>query len=589
VFLAIAIAERRERQLFKVVDWTAHGAEQSLAKQPQVARTLPIIGRRVVVSFAVVAVGASVAAVPAFTDTATVNVVLGPPTRLSDAVGRHHTDRGVSGSDGAGAVIGPAVPVDAPAPGVPEHTTLPDASGEPGLEATVPLETAGGNARPITTDDPGTFTHSDSAPSALSRIPTPPTPQTPPESVPAPTVVPASEPTPTPPAPVPTPTPPAPVPTPTPPAPVPTATSGPVPGIGVLRLGSGFSAGSGYDRYSYLIVGRDDAAAAAGQPGRSLVYHSGTDVNTQWDCGVPYSQAVANGWLLKDSSGNLLVNSGYTNNFIGDVGDPAYQAAWTSNVASFLSSTGADGVFIDDVLADIGTLTGRAYPAKYPSQAAWEDAMVSFIDYVGPALKAKGFYVLTNVDAYSTGNGDSDTGALAASFWRRVGPGVSGLMQENWLQSPTDVTHLRSDGSEWDNNWSGWENLVSVAQSMGRDFVGLTYGSSANTQAMRYGQASFLLNWNGGGGAFIYEVAGADPWASDWTRTIGTPGAAAYAVGAGWRRDYSGGTVLVNPSPSASQTFALGGTYIGPDGSALSSVTLAPTSGIVLTSVPGHT
>jgi hypothetical protein len=277
------------------------------------------------------------------------------------------------------------------------------------------------------------------------------------------------------------------------------------------------------------------------------------------------------------------VNSGYANNYIGDVGNPAYQAAWTNNVSSFLSASGADGVFIDDVLADIAVLTGRAYPAKYPSQEAWMDAIVSFIDYVGPALKAKGFYVLVNADGYSPGNGASDTGALTARFWQRLGPAVSGLMQENWLQSPTDITHLRSDGPQWDDNWSGWRNLGSVAQSMDRDFVGLTYGSSSNTQAMRYAKASFLLDWNGGGSSFIYEVAGADPWASDWTKNIGTPGAAAYAVGAGWRRDYSGGTVLVNPSSSASQTFDLGDAYLAPDGSSVRSVILAPTSGIVLT------
>ena len=137
------------------------------------------------------------------------------------------------------------------------------------------------------------------------------------------------------------------------------AASSPTPGAGVLRLGSNYSKATGYGRYSYVIVSRDDAAAAASQPGKSLVYHSGTDVNTQWDCGVPYSQATANGWLLKDSSGSFLVNTGYANNYIGDVGNPAYQAAWASNVASFLSSKGADGVFIDDVLASVGVLTDQ--------------------------------------------------------------------------------------------------------------------------------------------------------------------------------------------------------------------------------------
>jgi hypothetical protein len=363
-----------------------------------------------------------------------------------------------------------------------------------------------------------------------------------------------------------------------------TAAGQPAAGVGVLRLGSSYANASGYDRYSYVIVSRDDAAAAASQPGKSLVYHSGTDVNTQWNCGVPYTQALANGWLLKDSSGALLVNSSYTNNYIGDVGNPDYQAAWVNNVASFLTSNGADGVFIDDVLANVGNITGKRYPAKYPSQAAWEDAMVSFVNYVGPALKQRGFYVLVNADAYNSGDGASDTGALVAKFWQRVGPGVSGLMWENWLQNPGDISQLRANGTEWNNNWTGWSNLVTVAQSMGRDFVGLTYGSQTSTQTMRYGRASFLLKWNGVGGAFVYEVAGADPWNTSWTGDIGTPSGPAYAVGTGWRRDYTGGTVVVNPSASATQAFDLGGTYVRPDGSAVTSVSLGATSGMVLTS-----
>ena len=91
--------------------------------------------------------------------------------------------------------------------------------------------------------------------------------------------------------------------------------------------------------YSLVIGGTSDAATLASMPGISLAYFSGTDVNTQWSTGVPYSQALANGWLLKDASGNLLVNQGYPDDYVGDVGSSAYQQAWISNVLAYLAAT----------------------------------------------------------------------------------------------------------------------------------------------------------------------------------------------------------------------------------------------------------
>ena len=156
-------------------------------------------------------------------------------------------------------------------------------------------------------------------------------------------------------------------------------------------------------------------------------------------------------------------------------------------------------------------------------------------------------------------------------------------MQEFWLQSPVDYT-VRTTGTNWNQYWQGWVDLVTAVESQGRDFIGLAYGSAGDTAKMSFEKASFLLAWDGGGSVFVYNpLDGSDPWNPAWTTDIGTPTGARYAVGAGWRRDYTGGTVLVNPSPSASQTFALGRTYTSPDRSAVSSVTLPPTSGMVLT------
>ena len=230
-------------------------------------------------------------------------------------------------------------------------------------------------------------------------------------------------------------------------------------------------------------------------------------------------------------------------------------------------------------------LTGGVYPAKYPTQQAWEDAQVSFISYVGDALRARGYYLLANTICYIRDNRGSDDGSLTAGFWKRLAPHVGGFMSEYWIQTSNDTTRLRAEGNgEWSRNWSGWLNLMTVAQNAGADFFAEMYGSSSNTNIMRYGRGSFLLGWDGHGGAFEWtpDDGRTDPWSPEWTMDIGTPTAARYKVGVGWRRDYTGGTVIVNPDPSRGQSFQLGGTFYRPDGSTLTSVTLGPTEALIL-------
>ena len=102
---------------------------------------------------------------------------------------------------------------------------------------------------------------------------------------------------------------------------------------------------------------------------------------------------------------------------------------------------------------------------------------------------------------------------------------------------------------------------------------------------MSYGKASFLLDWNGRGGAFVYEPTNdANPWSGVWTQTIGRPLARKRPVGVGWLRRYSRGVVLLNASPSHAQRFSLPGRYNRPDGSVVTVETLPPTTGLILRS-----
>ena len=349
-----------------------------------------------------------------------------------------------------------------------------------------------------------------------------------------------------------------------------------VAGTGLLRTGSHLSSGSGQSRASLLIVGTSEASAAARLPGRSLVYFSGTDVSTRWSTGVPYAQAKQNGWLLKSAAGKLLVSRSNHSNYVGAVGNPAYQQAWIRNVSRFLKAHGDDGVMIDDVLADLVPLTG-VEAAAYPTQQAWAAAQLSFIRAVGPALRARGYYVLASAAGYVPGDPGDTTGATTVSWWRKLDPYVSGLMNEYYGEIPDGSNRLRSTGESWTQNWDGWQQLIRTAQSQGRDFVGLTWGPPGDTRTMTYGKASFLLDWNGRGGAFVYAPTNnGDAWNGAWTQNLGKPLGHKRAVGAGWMRRFRHGVVLLNPSPSSAQRFTLRGRH------SAKTVTLQPTTGLIL-------
>jgi hypothetical protein len=356
----------------------------------------------------------------------------------------------------------------------------------------------------------------------------------------------------------------------------------PVRGIGVLRLGSSWEQASGYGRYAQLIVSRGFARQVGRAPGRSLVHFSGTDVNERYSTGVPYARAAASGWLLRGSDGSLLENQGYGGNFIGDVGNAAYQQTWIRNVSRFLRVYHDDGVMIDDVLRDIRPLAG-GYPNKYPTQPQWAAAMASFVSVVGHALRAKGYYVAVNAPGYTMDDPRSGGGTLDAAWWRQLAPSVDGFVNEYYVETPNGENKLRSSGEDFDQQWDGWQRLIGVAQRMHRDFIGLTYGASGDTRAMMYGRASFLLDWNGGSSSFAYNTTdNSDPWNAAWTIDIGLPAGSKQRVGAGWLRRYTRGVALVNPSPSNSQTFALGRGYRTSSGETVTSVTLDPTTSLIL-------
>jgi hypothetical protein len=334
-------------------------------------------------------------------------------------------------------------------------------------------------------------------------------------------------------------------------------------GIGIIQLGGRLSEASHLRSYSYVLIGASDFARTPSLPGTVLYYTSGFTVAQAYSNGVPYSEARAKGWLLTDAGGHLLVqdsalDAGYPD-YVGDVGDPAYERAFLKDVLAVLRRhRSIDGIEIDNVLADPSYfVTCKCFPKKYSGLAAWQNATIRFIAFVGSALKSRGYYVLANASGY-VASPHRDDAAVTASWWKALAPHLSGLMDEFWMQSSNNLDLLMNDSRTTSNGyWSKWLSLMNVAQSRGVDFIGVTYGSRTQLGTMRFSKGSFLLGWNGRGGALIYNTdqsGGGDPWNPAWTADLGRPVGARFRLASSgpdvWARRYSKGTVIVNPSTS---------------------------------------
>jgi hypothetical protein len=272
-------------------------------------------------------------------------------------------------------------------------------------------------------------------------------------------------------------------------------------------------------------------------------------------------------WFTVDTNGSRIEWDPWPGSWQMDVGNPGYQDAWAENVLQDMRRYRWDGVFIDNADLDRAPLyfPGRQMQ-EYPEQPAYQDATRGFLARVGPRLTAEGFLVLPNIQ--------SSPELATPSVWKDWTQFTSGGVHQYWMRWDNGV----SFGGDY---WLQLQETFEQQQRAGKLF--LTGTPADDAASMRWGRASFLLGWNGGLAGY-----GAGNWHPEWTIEIGTPSGPRYPVGTAWRREYTGGTVLANISDRATQTVALGGSYLHPDGSSVGSVTLPPLTGLVLRGAPAE-
>ena len=232
---------------------------------------------------------------------------------------------------------------------------------------------------------------------------------------------------------------------------------------------------------------------------------------------------------------------------------------------------------MDDTNPTIRFHVDPARVARYPNDAAWRSATRSMLENVGPRIQASGLLAIANVCCAR------DQGTV----WKDWLPYLSGAMDEMFTKWGNDP----ATGYVWDWGAGGWGDQleeVREAEAQGKYFLGVTHSRTTDGRAAAYGLTTMLLASQGRSSFTLAENYTTETRFPIYDRALllGSPTGAYYRVGAAYRRQFSAGTVLVNPTLGP-LTIALGAEYVTENGTLVTSVTLNATSGAILLALGG--
>jgi putative glycosyl hydrolase-like family 15 (GHL15) protein len=283
--------------------------------------------------------------------------------------------------------------------------------------------------------------------------------------------------------------------------------------------------------------------------------------------------ATHESWWLHNSAGKRITFSDYSYLAAANMGDPGWQAQARTHITR-IKADGYDGIMLDDVNLYPGhgfRATEANHSVEYRTDPAYGAATKAAMAVLGPYIKTHGLLAFANVgmdpwikDQYSR--------------FRSMLASLDGVCREFWM--------AWSGGGGGPFTGQAWSSTLRVqvdTEAAGRAFLANSYPLSPqdDTRSVRYGQASFLIGWDGEETSGFGYVSGLRAY-KQYGRVIGVPTGPRQAVGVGWMRRYTAGIAVVNPHPSASQTFSLGRTYKDENGASRSTVNLGPASGMIL-------
>jgi hypothetical protein len=283
--------------------------------------------------------------------------------------------------------------------------------------------------------------------------------------------------------------------------------------------------------------------------------------------------AARESWWLHNGAGKRITFNDYSYLAAANIGDSGWRAQARAHVPR-IKADGYDGIMLDDVNLYPGhglRATEANHSVEYGTDNAYGDATRSAMAMLGPYIKTHGLLAFANVGM------DPWIGDQYSRF-RSMLANLDGVCREFWM--------AWSGGGGGPFTGQAWSSTLRVqidTEAAGRAFLAHSYPLSPqnDTRSVRYGQASFWIGWDGEEVSGFGYVNGLRAY-KQYGRVIGVPTGPKRAVGVGWMRRYTAGIAVVNPHPSASQTFSLRRTYKDEDGTSRSTVSLGPASGMIL-------
>ncbi len=244
-------------------------------------------------------------------------------------------------------------------------------------------------------------------------------------------------------------------------------------------------------------------------------------------------------WFLLTPAGQRIVHiTGTTSFYMMDPGNPGWRAFFLERISmAFAADPVWDGVFLDNVeVTNIFHVRAGETMAAYPDNASFQAAIQGFLQYLRiNFFQPQGKLLYANLISRT-----NDT--LFTSYMTFL----DGAMHEGWAID--DPNRWRSV-SEWETHLA----LVEQAQAMGKSLFLVSHGTQADLELQNFAYASYLLVANNNV-SFRYADSAAynQAWLYDnYQLQLGTPLGARYKVGTAWKRDFSNGSVSVDPGTHA--------------------------------------
>ena len=244
-------------------------------------------------------------------------------------------------------------------------------------------------------------------------------------------------------------------------------------------------------------------------------------------------------WFLLNTAGQRIVHVYATTSFyLMDPGNPGWRAFFLQRVSQIFAADPVwDGVFLDNVeVTNAFHVAAGENLAAYPDNASFQAAVQGFLQYLHESFfQPQGKVLYANLISRTDD-------ALFTSYMTSL----DGAMHEGWAID---------DPNRWRSvtTWEKHMNLVEQSEAMGKPLILVSHGTQIDLELQQFAYASYLLVADGLT-SFRYgsDSAYTQAWLYDNYRLqLGTPLGARYKVGSAWHRDFSNGSVSVDPGTHA--------------------------------------